>query len=87
MWHSRLRRRVPRVQRSIHRVWIAIMTAPLWAVLLSLVGPFVDPLKHALEHHMHPVNYGTIPLTLVVIGAYSHDLQIDGDSAIYPEGG
>jgi len=62
------------------------MTAPLWAVLLSLLVAFIDPLKHALEYHMQPVNGAinaagkcSIPLTLVVLGAYFHDPQIDGN--------
>ena len=91
MQHSPVQRRVHRLQKSIGGMWIAIkkfMTAPLWAALLSLVVAFIDPLKHALEHHMQPVNGAintagkcAIPLTLVVLGAYFHDPQIDSDGA------
>ena len=94
MQHSPFQRSVHRVQRSIWRVLIAIkkfMTAPLWAALLSLFVAFIDPLKHALEHHMQPVNGAintagkcAIPLTLVVLGAYFHDPQINGDGATMP---
>jgi len=53
------------------------MTVPLWSALLSLVVACVDPVKHALEHHMQPLNEAintsgkcAVPLTLVVLGAY-----------------
>jgi predicted permease len=71
------------IKRRIIKIWIAVrnfMTAPLWAALFSLVVAFIDPLKHALEHHMQPLNRAintagkcAIPLTLVVLGAYFHD--------------
>lgn len=53
------------------------MTVPLWSAVLSLVVACVDPVKHALEHHMQPLNEAisisgacAVPLTLVVLGAY-----------------
>lgn len=78
-----------RVRHRIMKIWIAIrnfMTAPLWAVLFSLIVAFIDPLKHALEHHMQPLNRAintagkcAIPLTLVVLGAYFHDPLPEGN--------
>jgi len=53
------------------------MTAPLWASLLSLVVAVIPPLQHAIEVHLGPIKDATsqvgscsIPLTLVVLGAY-----------------
>jgi predicted permease len=78
-----------RIRHRITRTWIAIrdfMTAPLWAALLSLIVAFIDPIKHALEHHMQPLNHAintagkcAIPLTLVVLGAYFHEPASEGE--------
>ena len=78
-----------RIKRVVIRTWITFrtfMTAPLWAVLFSLVVAFVDPLKHALENHMEPLNRAikaagkcAIPITLVVLGAYFHDPPLNED--------
>jgi predicted permease len=53
------------------------MTVPLWAALLSLIVACVQPVQHALEEHMQPVKGAlnsagncSIPLTLVILGAY-----------------
>jgi len=53
------------------------MTAPLWAAGASLVVACVRPLQHALDEHVQPVKGAltmagncSIPLTLVVLGAY-----------------
>lgn len=72
----------------------AFMTMPLWASILSLVVACTPPLQSALEH-MEPVKGAlgaagncSIPLTLVVLGAYfysepSDDDMKDGDLADY----
>jgi predicted permease len=56
------------------------MTVPLWSAVLSLVVACVDPVKHALEHHMQPLNEAinisgacAVPVTLVVLGAYFYN--------------
>jgi predicted permease len=61
------------------------MTAPLWAALLSLAVAVTDPLKHALEYHLQPLNRAintagkcAIPLTLVVLGAYFYEPSPEG---------
>jgi auxin efflux carrier family protein len=55
------------------------MTVPLWAALVSLLVACIEPLKHALLNHLHPLNNAianagkcSVPLTLVVLGAYFH---------------
>jgi len=78
------------IKHRIIRIWIAIrtfMTAPLWAALLSLIVAVTEPLKHALEYHMQPLNRAintagkcAIPLTLVVLGAYFHEPSPEGDN-------
>ena len=57
----------------------SFMTVPLWSALLSLLVACIEPLKHALLNHLQPVdnaiaNAGkcSVPLTLVVLGAYFH---------------
>lgn len=72
----------------------AFMTMPLWASLLSLIVACIPPLQSALER-MEPVKGAlgaagncSIPLTLVVLGAYFYseppedDMQ-DGDLTDY----
>jgi len=71
-----------RVGRSARTVWRKItgfLTPPLWASLISLVVALCRPLQHLLEVHMHPVQGAitqagncSIPITLVVLGAYFH---------------
>lgn len=53
------------------------MTLPLWASFASIVVALIQPLQHALNHHMPPIkgflnSVGdcSIPVTLVVLGAY-----------------
>ena len=76
------------VRRLTLRALVAIsnfMTAPLWSAFFSLVVAFIEPVKHALEHHLQPLNGAintagkcAVPLTLVVLGAYFHDPPEDG---------
>lgn len=71
-----------RVGRSARTVWRKVtgfLTPPLWASLISLVVALCRPLQHLLEVHMYPVQGAitqagncSIPITLVVLGAYFH---------------
>ncbi|KAH7909157.1 membrane transport protein-domain-containing protein [Hygrophoropsis aurantiaca] len=53
------------------------MTVPLWASLASLLVACIQPLQHALNEHMQPIKGSlasaggcSIPITLIVLGAY-----------------
>ncbi|KAI9465733.1 auxin efflux carrier [Lactarius psammicola] len=71
-----------RVGRSIRTIWKKVtnfLTPPLWASLISLAVALNQPLQHVLEVHLHPVQGAitqagncSIPITLVVLGAYFH---------------
>ncbi|KAH7928574.1 hypothetical protein BV22DRAFT_192046 [Leucogyrophana mollusca] len=71
---------IRRSRSRIARGWRTVndfMTVPLWASILSLIVACVRPLQHALDEHMQPVKGSlnsagncSIPLTLVVLGAY-----------------
>ncbi|KAG5641775.1 hypothetical protein DXG03_004270 [Asterophora parasitica] len=57
--------------------FLAFMTVPLWAALLSIAVACVRPVQHLLESHLLAVKGAlsgagncSIPLTLVVLGAY-----------------
>ncbi|KAI8974848.1 membrane transport protein-domain-containing protein [Trametes punicea] len=75
-WQSRMRR----LRRKFGRVWRTFrefMTVPLWAALASLIVACIQPLQHALDEHLPPVKGAiasagncSIPITLVVLGAY-----------------
>ena len=74
--HSTLRRTKRRIAKSA-RAFNEFMTAPLWAALASLVVACVAPLQEFLKNDVEPIrgalnNAGncSIPLTLVVLGAY-----------------
>ena len=73
------------VQRTIRTgrlTWRKVndfMTPPLWASVLSLVVALIQPLQHLLGVQMRPIRDAitqagdcSIPLTLVVLGAYFH---------------
>ncbi len=69
--------RVGRTARSIWKKVTNFLTPPLWASLISLVVALCQPLQHLLEVHLHPVQGAithagncSIPITLVVLGAY-----------------
>ena len=71
--------RAVRTGRSIWRKVNDFMTPPLWASVLSLVVALNHPLQHGLEVHLRPIRDAiaqagdcSIPLTLVVLGAYFH---------------
>jgi len=71
--------RVIRTGRSTWRKVNDFMTPPLWASVLSLVVALNQPLQHVLGVQMRPLRDAitqagdcSIPLTLVVLGAYFH---------------
>ena len=75
-WQSRVRR-LKRRMRNTWQTFREFMTAPLWAALASLVVACIQPLQHALDQHLPPVKGAiaaagncSIPITLVVLGAY-----------------
>lgn len=71
-----------RAGRSVRHIWKKVtnfLTPPLWASLISLAVALNQPLQHVLEVHLHPVQGAitqagncSIPVTLVVLGAYFH---------------
>jgi auxin efflux carrier family protein len=74
--HSILRRIKRRIAKSAQAV-NGFMTVPLWAALASLIVACVAPLQEFLKNDVQPIrgalnNAGncSIPLTLVVLGAY-----------------
>jgi len=76
LWQSRMRRLRHRIRKAWNMIY-EFMTAPLWAAGASLVVACVRPLQHALDEHVQPVKGAltmagncSIPLTLVVLGAY-----------------
>jgi predicted permease len=72
------------IKRSFWRAIAAVnsfMSAPLWAAGASLVVACIPSLQHTLEQHMKPIKGAissagqcSIPLTLVVLGAYFYPL-------------
>ena len=71
--------RTIRTGRSTWRKVNDFMTPPLWASVLSLVVALIQPLQHLLGVQMRPIRDAitqagdcSIPLTLVVLGAYFH---------------
>lgn len=76
LWQSR-RRRVRRWVKKTFKTVYEFMTVPLWAALASLLVACIQPLQHTLESHVKPIKGAlnqagnvSIPLTLVVLGAY-----------------
>jgi len=70
----------PSLWIKVSRAWAAFldfMTVSLWATFFSLLVACIQPLQHALTHHLRPVNGAinnlgkcAVPLTLIVLGAY-----------------
>jgi len=63
------------------------MTVPLWAALASILVACIRPLQHALEAHLQPIKGAvasagscSIPVTLVVLGAYFYPPPNEDDS-------
>ena len=74
--HSILRRTKRRIVKSI-KALSEFMTVPLWAAIASFIVACVAPLQEFLKNDVRPIkgalnNAGncSIPLTLVVLGAY-----------------
>jgi len=74
--HSLVRRTRHRVKKSLHTM-NEFMTVPLWAAAGSLFVALIPPLQHTLDEHVQPFKGAltaagdcSIPLTLVVLGAY-----------------
>ena len=71
--------RAPRAGRTIWRKVNNFMTPPLWASVASLVVALHQPLQHFIGSSLRPLRgaitqagHCSIPLTLVVLGAYFH---------------
>ena len=89
--HSSARHAIHRLLLRLNRLWVAFvtfMTVPLWAAIASLFVACFDPVKHALEVHMAPLNEAisvagkcAVPLTLVVLGAYFYVPEPEDDCA------
>ena len=83
-----------RVGRSARSVWKKItnfLTPPLWASLISLFVALCQPLQHTLEVHLHPVQGAitqagncSIPVTLVVLGAYFYRPPVKPETTTTP---
>ncbi|PCH38379.1 hypothetical protein WOLCODRAFT_88050 [Wolfiporia cocos MD-104 SS10] len=87
---SRLRRAGNRVRRA----WSALcefMTAPLWAALASLLVACIQPLQHLLDEHVETLKGAvtmagqcSVPLTLVVLGAYFYNPPDESSNQALP---
>lgn len=95
-FRSFLRRTAHRT-KSILRTINDFMTVPLWAALLSLIVALIQPLQHTLDAHVQPIKGAltaagncSIPLTLVVLGAYFYspasDDIVNGNAGTLPSG-
>ena len=65
--------------------FLQFMTMPLYAALASLIVALTPPLQHVLSEHVQPVKgflasagNCSIPVTLVVLGAYFHQEPSSG---------
>jgi len=74
-----------RIRRAIAAI-NSFMSAPLWAAAASLVVACIPSLQHTLEQHMKPIKGAissagqcSIPLTLVVLGAYFYPLPSEDE--------
>ncbi|OSX61260.1 hypothetical protein POSPLADRAFT_1182402 [Postia placenta MAD-698-R-SB12] len=90
LWQSRMRRLKHRLGRWWNTFY-EFMTVPLWAAILSLIVACIRPLQHALDEHVQPVKGAltaagncSIPLTLVVLGAYFYTPPEEGAGARLP---
>ena len=73
---------VERVVRAAGKIWrrvICFMTPPLWAAIVSLVVALNQPVRYFIDMNLWPLRGAitqagncSIPLTLVVLGAYFH---------------
>lgn len=74
-----LTQRAARAGGTIWRKVTNFMTPPLWASVASLAVALYQPLQHFIGNHLRPLRGAitqagdcSIPLTLVVLGAYFH---------------
>ncbi|KAJ7600597.1 auxin efflux carrier [Mycena floridula] len=77
-------------RQRISKSWSAFcefMTVPLWAALASIVVACIGPIQHALDVHLQPIKGAlasagscSIPITLVVLGAYFYQPPAEEDS-------
>ncbi|THH06127.1 hypothetical protein EW145_g4297 [Phellinidium pouzarii] len=65
----------------------SFMTVPLWAAFSSIIVALVQPLQHILDEHLQPIKGSlsaagncSIPLTLVVLGAYFYVPPAEDDA-------
>ena len=86
--HSIFRRTKRKIVKS-SKALNEFMTVPLWAALASFIVACVSPLQEFLKNDVPPVrgalnNAGncSIPLTLVVLGAYFYTPPLDKDGDI-----
>jgi predicted permease len=71
-----------RVVRAGGKIWTrttGFMTPPLWASVISIVVALNQPLRHLFDGYLRPVRGAitqagdcSVPITLVVLGAYFH---------------
>ncbi|KAI0360353.1 hypothetical protein OH77DRAFT_675774 [Trametes cingulata] len=76
-----------RLQQRAAKAWRTFrefMTVPLWAALASLIVACIRPLQYALDEHIPPIKGAitqagkcSIPITLVVLGAYFYTPPAD----------
>lgn len=71
-----------RVLRTGGKIWTrttGFMTPPLWASVISIVVALNQPLRHLFNGYLRPIRGAitqagdcSVPITLVVLGAYFH---------------
>ena len=80
--------------RSFLKTLNEFMTVPLYAAFLSLIVALIPPFQHALNMHVKPIKGAleaagacSIPVTLVVLGAYFYTPSKEGvkDSGVEAE--
>lgn len=82
-----LRRTKHRVKKAL-RTMNTFMTVPLWAAAASIVVALIQPLQHTLDDHLQWIKGAlsasgncSIPITLVVLGAYFYAPPEDAASS------
>lgn len=80
---STLRRTKHRVKKALRTI-NTFMTVPLWAAAASIVVALIQPLQHTLDDHLQWIKGAlsaagncSIPITLVVLGAYFYAPPVD----------
>jgi auxin efflux carrier family protein len=83
-------------KRQVRHGWATFndfMTMPLWAAAASLVVALIQPVQHALDAHFPPVKNAlnaagqcSIPITLIVLGAYFYTPPEDQKGQIRLDG-